>query len=101
MGEGHSKADPASKGAAAAPAKAVPASGDGIRSIRTTSVFQIVNFELYAKPNMMVMGFGLVAITLSAAYLAYLKASLSGTKTYIAINEDGSQSLLEKKSKWE
>ena len=24
--------------------------GDGIRSVRTTSVFQIVNFELYAKP---------------------------------------------------
>ena len=26
------------------------ASGDGIRSIRTTNLFQIINFELYVKP---------------------------------------------------
>lgn len=24
--------------------------GDGIRSMRSTSVFRVVNFELYAKP---------------------------------------------------
>ena len=24
--------------------------GEGIRSIRTTNLFQIINFELYAKP---------------------------------------------------
>lgn len=27
-----------------------PAAGDGIKSIRTTSVFKAVNFELYVKP---------------------------------------------------
>ena len=27
-----------------------PAPGDGIKSIKTTNVFKVVNFELYAKP---------------------------------------------------
>lgn len=40
--------------------KAAP--GDGIRSMRSTNVFRAVNFELYAKPNVVVMGIGLVAL---------------------------------------
>jgi len=27
-----------------------PAPGDGLRSLRSTGVFRVVNFELYAKP---------------------------------------------------
>jgi hypothetical protein len=30
--------------------KKAPAPGDGLRSLRTTGVFRVVNFELYAKP---------------------------------------------------
>ena len=37
--------------------------GEGIRSLETSGVFRAVNFELYAKPNKWIMGFGLIAIT--------------------------------------
>ncbi|XP_047741722.1 small integral membrane protein 8-like isoform X2 [Hyalella azteca] len=80
------------------PEKAPP-EPDGIRSIRTTNVFQIINFELYVKPNLMVMAFGVCSITLSAAYLLYLRMNMD-PKTYIAISEDGTQTLVQKKSKW-
>lgn len=54
----------------------------------------------YLKQNIVIMGFGLVALALSGAYLAYLKATISQSKTYIAIDEDGTQTLQEKRSKW-
>lgn len=40
------------------PQEAAP--GDGIRSMKTTNVFRVVNFELYAKPvsSMTIMGVG-------------------------------------------
>ena len=37
--------------------------GEGIRSLETSGVFRTLNFELYAKPNKWIMGFGLIAIT--------------------------------------
>nr|XP_053652455.1 small integral membrane protein 8-like [Cherax quadricarinatus] len=76
-------------------------SGDGIKSIRTTSVFKAVNFELYVKPNLAIMSFGVVAILCSTAYLAYMKSQQHETKTYVAIAEDGTQHLTKKKSKWD
>jgi hypothetical protein len=30
--------------------KKAPAPGDGLRSLRATGIFRVVNFELYAKP---------------------------------------------------
>ncbi|XP_042864816.1 small integral membrane protein 8-like [Penaeus japonicus] len=75
--------------------------GDGIKTIRTTNVFKAVNFELYVKPNIAVMTFGVVAILCSTGYLAYMKASMQESKTYVAIAEDGSQHLTMKKSRWE
>ena len=50
------KTDPP-KGAAPEPA------GEGIRSMKTSGVFRTLNFELYAKPNKWVMGFGIIAIS--------------------------------------
>lgn len=47
------------------------------------------------------MTFGIVAITLSAAYLAYMKSQIKSSNTYIAIAEDGTESLVMKKSKWD
>lgn len=47
------------------------------------------------------MTFGVVAILCSTAYLAYMKASMRESKTYVAIAEDGSQQLTVKKSRWE
>ena len=51
--------------------------------------------------NIVVMGFGLVALGLSAAYLAYLRSTIDPKQTYVAISEDGSESLVQKKSKWD
>ncbi|KAK7086189.1 protein of unknown function (DUF4500) [Halocaridina rubra] len=75
--------------------------GDGIRSLQTTGVFKAVNFELYVKPNLAIMAFGVVAILCSTGYLAYMKAQHRESKTYIAIAEDGSQHLTHKRSKWD
>lgn len=47
------------------------------------------------------MTFGVVAIVCSAAYLAYMKSQLKESKTYIAIAEDDTQHLVQKKSKWD
>lgn len=77
------------------------AAGDGLRSLRTTGVFRAVNFELYVKPNLAIMAFGVIAISCSTAYLAYMKAQHRESKAYIAIAEDGSQHLTQKRSKWD
>ncbi|XP_050725109.1 small integral membrane protein 8-like [Eriocheir sinensis] len=78
-----------------------PAAGDGISSIKTTGVFKAVNFELYVKPNIAVMTFGVIAIGCSTAYLAYMKSQMQGSKTYVAIAEDDTKLLIQKKSKWD
>lgn len=46
--------------------------GEGIRSLETSGVFRAVNFELYAKPNKWIMGFGIVAITGYVLTMNYL-----------------------------
>ena len=48
MGGGSSV--PAKQGSIPKSAPEQPAAGDGIKSIKTTSVFKAVNFELYVKP---------------------------------------------------
>lgn len=49
------------------------------------------------------MAAGLLAISGCAGYLAYLNATVrnAGPDKYIALNEDGTEYLLEKKSKWD
>ena len=46
-----------------APKEAADPTGEGIRSLKTSGVFRTLNFELYAKPNKWIMGFGVIAIT--------------------------------------
>ncbi|KAL7631215.1 UNVERIFIED_CONTAM: hypothetical protein RMT77_010661 [Armadillidium vulgare] len=81
--------------------KQKPAPGEGIKSIRTTNVFKIINFELYAKPNLIIMTFGVVGILFSGAYLAYMRAQIEKNNTYVAIGENGNQTLMQKRSKWD
>ncbi|GJQ86445.1 hypothetical protein Trydic_g10352 [Trypoxylus dichotomus] len=59
--------------------------GDGIRSLPTSKLFRVVNFELYTKPNAVIMGLGLIGL---AGY-------------YAAIQENGQEQFLKKKSKWD
>lgn len=75
--------------------------GSGLRSVRTTSLFRAVNFELYARPNKGVMGFGLVALTFCVGYIAYLHAQKENQELYEAYKEDGSKQMQIKSSKWD
>ncbi|XP_001653136.2 small integral membrane protein 8 [Aedes aegypti] len=77
------------------------APGDGIRSMRSTNVFRAINFELYAKPNAIVMGIGLVAIGITFGYIAYMRSKYEGLGYYSAIQEDGKEVFVKRKSKWE
>jgi hypothetical protein len=88
-----------------------PQSGDplkkqrapGIRGLDSTSVFRAVNFELFVKPNKKVMAAGLVAITGCVGYFCYINLTYRrvDTEQYIALNEDGSEYVLPKKSRWD
>lgn len=75
--------------------------GDGIRSMRSTNVFRAINFELYAKPNAVIMGLGLVAIGITFGYIAYMRSKYEGLGYYSAIQEDGKEVFVKRKSKWE
>lgn len=102
----------------------------GIRGLDSTSVFRAVNFELFVKPvswylalfssavdiiwlfsilfcivvqNKKVMAAGLVAITGCVGYFCYINLTHRrvDTEQYIALNEDGSEYILPKKSRWD
>uniref|UniRef100_T1JP98 Small integral membrane protein 8 n=1 Tax=Strigamia maritima TaxID=126957 RepID=T1JP98_STRMM len=75
--------------------------GDGIRKIRTTSVFRAVNFELFVKPNKGIMAAGLIAMSACIAYLTLMNIQMRNRKVYKAVQDDGSVTLTERKSKWD
>eukprot|EP00057_Strongylocentrotus_purpuratus_P029111 XP_011683585.1 PREDICTED: small integral membrane protein 8 isoform X2 [Strongylocentrotus purpuratus] len=78
--------------------------GEGIRSIKSTSLFRAVNFELYAKPNKFIMGFGLAALTGCVAYIAYINAQKENQKDsdmYEQFRLDGTTIMRPKSSKWD
>ncbi|KAH9388567.1 protein of unknown function (DUF4500) [Tyrophagus putrescentiae] len=80
-----------------------PKPGDGIRSMDTTSLFRITNFELYVKPNKFIMAFGLVAATACFGYLYYWNHSQRtnpNSPTYVAVNEDDTLTIRKRSSRW-
>lgn len=71
----------------------------------STTIFRVLNFELFVKPNKYVMAIGGTAMVGCLAYLVYLKYSVeeikkSGQK-YIAVDEEGREVFRQRKSKWE
>ncbi|XP_050436979.1 small integral membrane protein 8 [Adelges cooleyi] len=76
--------------------------GDGIRSLKTSRVFRIINFELYSKPNKVIMAFGLVSMTFTVGYLVYMRHQYEQMGYYPAVAEDGRHEIYKpKQSKWE
>jgi len=77
----------------------------GLKGVTTTTLFRTFNFELFAKPNKYVMGFGLIAITGCVSYLAYLNATAENRKEaslYNIVDEEGNVVDTHRKiSKWE
>nr|CAD7407511.1 unnamed protein product [Timema poppensis] len=78
-----------------------PSPGDGLRSLKTSNVFRAINFELYAKPNAVIMGLGLLALSISVGYIAYMRSKYEGMGYYAAVTEDGKETFVQKKSKWD
>jgi len=75
--------------------------GEGIRSMKTSNVFRVVNFELYAKPNKWVMMFGLTALTGCLGYLAWMKQQHREQGLYTAMDDQDQLYLKKKKSRWD
>jgi Domain of unknown function (DUF4500) len=64
-------------------------------------MFRAINFELYAKPNAIIMGIGLVAITGCLGYIAWMRHQWESLGYYSAIKEDGTEHFEKRKSRWE
>ncbi|CAK8686842.1 unnamed protein product [Clavelina lepadiformis] len=81
-----------------------PPPAPGLRGLKATAAFRALNFELFVRPNKVVMGLGLAAITGCVAYIAYLNA-VTENKTvgvYEVYDVEGSvQTTQRKKSKWD
>lgn len=77
--------------------------GAGIRGMKTSNAFRIINFELYAKPNKRVMGLGGFVFMAACGYILYLRMTdeYKDVPTYTTMNEDGTMTRRVKKSKWD
>ncbi|XP_015604404.1 small integral membrane protein 8 [Cephus cinctus] len=75
--------------------------GDGLRSLRSTMLFRAINYELYVKPNSVIMAMGIVAIAGCAGYILYMRSKYENMGYYSAVAVDGSETFKKKVSKWE
>uniref|UniRef100_A0A1A9WG94 Small integral membrane protein 8 n=1 Tax=Glossina brevipalpis TaxID=37001 RepID=A0A1A9WG94_9MUSC len=75
--------------------------GDGIRQVKTTNAFRVINFELYAKPNKIIMCIGLACITGVMGYITYMRSKYEGMGYYAALQEDGKEVFTKKQSNWD
>ncbi|KAH0560277.1 small integral membrane protein 8 [Cotesia glomerata] len=82
------------------PQKVAAAPGDGLRSVRTTMLFRAVNFELYARPNMVIMALGLTAMIGCSGYIWYMRSQYEDMGYYTAVESDGKETFKKKESKW-
>jgi len=76
--------------------------GDGIKSLKTSRVFRIINFELYSKPNKIIMALGLVSVSFTFGYLVYMRHQYEKMGYYPAVAEDGRHEVYkQRQSKWD
>ncbi|XP_046743398.1 small integral membrane protein 8 [Diprion similis] len=75
--------------------------GDGLRSLRSTMLFRAINYELYVKPNAVIMALGVLAMTGCAGYIFYMRSKYEEMGYYSAIEEDGKETFKKRKSKWD
>jgi ATP-binding cassette subfamily C (CFTR/MRP) protein 4 len=69
---------------------------------RNTTLFKALNFELFVKPNKVVMTAGLVTLTCCVIYIAYINATAENRRdTYMALNERGELEKKHRTSRWE
>jgi len=75
--------------------------GEGIKSLKTSRAFRIVNFELYATPNKVVMGMGLLAMCGCLGYIGYMRHKYEGMGYYAAVDQEGKEVYTLRRSKWD
>ncbi|XP_011255831.1 small integral membrane protein 8 [Camponotus floridanus] len=76
-----------------------PGPGDGLRSLRSTSLFRAVNFELYVKPNKTVMVLGVLAMLGCSGYIFYMNSQRKNDYQAM-MKPDDTVVLVRKTSKW-
>ncbi|OWF35670.1 small integral membrane protein 8-like [Mizuhopecten yessoensis] len=77
--------------------------GSGIRHAKTTSLFRVVNFELYARPNALTMILGASLFLSAVGYITYMRYrdTKDNQKMYNAMDEEGHLVRRERTSKWD
>ncbi|XKL59073.1 hypothetical protein PGB90_000089 [Kerria lacca] len=76
-------------------------SGNGIKSLRTSTAFRILNFELYTRPNKIIMTFGFFCFVTSFGYIFYMRQKYQNMGYYAVTTDTGNEVYVKKKSKWE
>lgn len=74
--------------------------GKGIQKLDATTFFKVTNFELFVKPNKLVMAAGLVAITCCIGYIHYMRVSVQKDDTIEQNSNAEKQYVNVKKSRW-
>ncbi|XP_006609205.1 small integral membrane protein 8 [Apis dorsata] len=74
--------------------------GDGLRSLKSTILFRTINYELYIKPNKIIMIFGTIAMFGCVGYIVYMQHNSNNKKYYSVINSNGTIDFKKKISKW-
>jgi len=70
--------------------------------VQSTALFRALNFELFVKPNVIVMGIGIASITACVAYIAWWNATADNRKAdYMALTEQGTLEKRKRSSKWD
>ncbi|KAL4219908.1 protein of unknown function (DUF4500) [Mactra antiquata] len=75
----------------------------GLRNVKTTNAFKIINFELFAKPNKKVMSLGTAVFLAACGYILYIRMTdeYRNVPTYNTMNDDGTITRRVKTSKWD
>ncbi|CAL1673689.1 unnamed protein product [Lasius platythorax] len=74
--------------------------GDGLRSLRSTSLFRAINFELYIKPNKTIMLLGVIAMLGCSGYIFYMNSGQRKNNYQAMMKSDDTVVLVRKASKW-
>ncbi|XP_071569420.1 small integral membrane protein 8 [Temnothorax nylanderi] len=74
--------------------------GDGLRSLRSTTLFRAVNFELYIKPNKTIMILGVIAMLGCSGYIFYMNSNQKRNDYRTLVKSDDTVVLVKKASKW-
>ncbi|KAK7109127.1 small integral membrane protein 8-like [Littorina saxatilis] len=74
----------------------------GWAKMESTSAFRAINFELFVKPNKVVMAVGVSAFLGSLGYILYMNLTDDKSKpTYVTLDADDGFSSRPRVSRWE